>query len=225
MRLMKEEHPVAVINLLFFLDKLQPLTDNFKDLIRPMLKSYIAGKDFGYAKAGDEMTTALWVERGYVRLYRTSIDENGLFIDETIDFGIPQHILLAPECFFKGKKCTYHIAIAKGTVVIPFTRDFFDELKISVPEIKRLANMVLAMESLTHIEKSAMMRMDGAERYDCFIKLYGEAINQFFLQKHFASLLGISPVYLSKLRKKRNQRRSTLSIAFIAEFFYYYCEI
>jgi hypothetical protein len=224
MRLIEDENPVAVINLLVFLNKLYPSTDIFNDLLKPRLKCYIARKCFEFAKAGDEMTTALWIEQGYLRLYKKSVDKKGAFIDETVDFVAPQQILLAPECFFKNKKCSYHIDISKGAVVVLFTRSSYEELKADRPEIKSLAKVVLAAGIIDGNEKRDMMRLNAADRYDRFIELYGEAINRFCKQKDFASLLGISDVYLSRLRTKRNGTKSS-SIALIAQIFYYWCEI
>ncbi|MBB5436947.1 hypothetical protein HDC92_000611 [Pedobacter sp. AK017] len=208
MRRVKHQDAVATKHLLDFLGNLYPVTEIFNEKIKPMLSAYAAGKRFEFAKPGNVVKTALWIEWGYVRFYRKLVNEKGIKVEETIKFGIPQSIVLVPTCFFNDNKCTYYIDIAKYTVVIPFTRDHFDELKQHAPETEALANAILSLESPAEFERGAMMRLNGAPRYELFMDIYGEEINQFFKQKQIASFLSISPEYLSKLRAGRNKRRA-----------------
>lgn len=207
MRRLKEEDIYAAANLLKYLKDLFPISDTFIEEIKPMLEAFIAIRLVQFAEPGKELKIALWIDMGYVRLYKKFINKAGKEVQETIDFAGPQSILVISECFFNDEKCSYHIEIAKGTVVIPFTRELFDTLKLLAPETSELANSVLSSKNPAQMEKLSFVRLSGKDRYDLFMEIYGEEINQFFKQNQIASLLGISAGYLSKLRAKRNKKK------------------
>lgn len=202
-----KDSDVARNNLLAFLKNLFPVTVIFDETILPMLQAYEAKKRFKFAKPGEEIRIALWVARGYVRFYVKSTNKRRIAVEETIKIGIAGSIVLVKACFFNGKKCPCYIDIVKGSIVIPFTRDFYDQLKEKAPETEGLANSVLSQEIPDEFDRDAMMRMDGQARYDLFMDMYGEEINQYLTQKQIASFLGMTTTHMANLRAERNRRR------------------
>jgi hypothetical protein len=207
MRPLKEAGDYAAVNLVNHLKKQFPVTGTFDEGIKPMLHAYIAIRRVQFAVPGDLLKTALWIDSGYVRLHRKFTNTAGVEILETIDFGIRQSILVIPECFFNGKKCTCYIEIMKGTVVIPFTRELFDMLKLLAPETTELTISVLSSRNPIQMKKASFVRLDGVARYDLFMEMYGKEINDYFSQKEIASFLGMSTTHLSNLRAARNRRK------------------
>lgn len=126
----------------------------------------------------------------------------------------------------KGQEVTDCFAAAPGAPIVscfpldspsPICLEFLEKsVSISVPisiitsllysnlEILRLYNALLQESLQMHWEvKRALTQYNAEERYRWFLKNYPGVINR-INHKHIASFLGITPVSLSRIRRKIN---------------------
>jgi hypothetical protein len=199
-------HQLAVANLLNYLSNHLDLSSQFYITISPMLEARTLNKTQTFVRKGEICTTAFWIESGYCRCFINVKDNEGLPKEETIDFCRFNKIMVIPECFFNNLPCNYAMEIAQGAVIVPFSRDCFNVLKMSAPEAEALANKILSLEKPESLEKSGMFKMKPRARYDEFLRIFGPEIEQYFPVKHNASYLGMQPSYLSRLRSEKTKR-------------------
>jgi hypothetical protein len=193
---------VAVKNLVTYLGQHLTLSNTFYDTIAPMLGGNAIESIFCVVKAGRICTVAYWIDQGYSRSFQLVKDEEDLWKDVTIDFCGPKKIMLVSDGFFNNQVSKYHVEIVKGSVIVPFSRECFDVLKLTAPEAEALANNILALEKSESLEKIEMMKMKPRDRYHEFLRIFGNEIVHFFAVKHVASYLGMQPSYLSRLRSE-----------------------
>jgi hypothetical protein len=192
-------------NLLIYLkSKMQAeLTEAFNTNITPMLKGRTLNQLWTFSQPGDISGTAVWIDRGYGRVYKISPDMEGLPFEHTIDFFKPKRIMLDPAGFFNGIPGDCYMEIARDAAIVPFTSDNFKLLKLSAPEAATLANNILADDKADGYEKMLMLKMKPRARYKEFIRIFGVEIHQHFDAKDIASYLNMTPPFLSRLRGER----------------------
>jgi CRP-like cAMP-binding protein len=197
----------AVANLLSYLGSHLGLSPEFYSAIEPMLEGKILTSKLQVIKQGGVCRDAFWLNRGYIRCYNKTVDNYGMPIETTIDFCGAGRIFVIPECFFNDQPCSYDVEIANGSVIVPFTKDYFNALKLCAPEAEALANNILSLEKLEGLKKMEMIKMKPRPRYREFIRILGKDVELFFSVKHIASYLGMQPSYLSRLRSEIRKKR------------------
>nr|WP_199079132.1 Crp/Fnr family transcriptional regulator [Pedobacter sp. ASV19] len=200
----RENDHIAVSHLLDYLNDHLQLSSTFNVTIGPMLKVRTLFQKERIVEVGQLAETAFWVEKGYGRYFIKVKDREGLPMEVTIDFCKPRKILVISECFFNDQLCTYYVEMAKGSVIVPFSRSHFDMLKWSAPEAEALANRILSLEKLESLERMEMLKMKPRDRYQEFLRIFGVGVEQFVAIKDIASYLGMMPTYLSRLRGEAN---------------------
>lgn len=190
-------------NLLNYLQSHLDYKPEFEIAILPMLRVRILEKVERIVKQDEVCRTALWLHAGYGRWFAESEDKEGLPVDVTIDFFRHGKILVSGECFFNDSPSLFNVELAAGSVVIDFPRDFYDILKLSVPEAETLATKILAMDRPEGLEKMNMVKRNTRDRYQEFLRMFGPEIEQYFAVKQIASYLAMQPSYLSRIRAER----------------------
>lgn len=193
-------HKIADANLMEYLGKHMDLTKRRGTSMDPVVKARTLSKTERVVQKGTFCTTAFWMELGYGRCFTKRIDNKGLSDERTIDFFTFNKILLFDDCFFNGKPSDYDVEIAKNSVIVPFSKAFFELLNVNLKEIGMLVGDVLVHERARGLERVNIQRMKPRERYPEFLRVFGPEIEQFFAIKHIASFLGMQPSYLSRLR-------------------------
>lgn len=197
----------AVKNLIAYLSSYLHLSDEFYQTIEPMLDPANLKEALSIANSGEICTDAYWIEEGYSRSFTKRIDKNGKEQEVTVGFGKSKSIFTIPECFFNNDVCKYNVQIAKGSVVVPFSRVHFNMLKIKAPEAEELAIKIISRDKAEGLENALMLKMPPRMRYQEFLRIYGTEIEQFFALKHIASYLNMQPSYLSRLRNELIKNR------------------
>jgi len=149
---------------------------------------------------GSVCRTINYIVKGCVRMYST--DENG-----------KEHIVLfAPEnwwctdlfSFHTGTPSTHSIEALEDTVVAQLTHQNLEKLYIKVPKFERFFRVLFQNGFIMFQNRiNSELSLPADQKYKIFKKLY-PGLNQRVAQKHIASYLGITPVFLSMLRKKYN---------------------
>ncbi len=171
----------------FFVSLLQPKTIKRKEFL---------------LKAGEVCKTENFINKGCLRTY--TIDENGF-----------EHILMfAIEDWWTGDlysfptqtPSTYFIDALEDTEVLQLSKTNLEKLYGQVPKFERFYRIIFQNALIAQHERiSQNLSFSAEQRYLHFIKKYPE-VEQRISQKHVATFLGITPEFLSMLRKKLSKK-------------------
>lgn len=150
-------------------------------------------------KEGQKCDYEYFVNSGCLRSY--SLDENAM--EHTTLFAIEGWWTGNLKSFVRNTPSEFYIQALEDTRFIRIPKKNMDELYAKIPKLERyfrilLQNRLLATQDRInrHLTESAM------ERYIKLIRLYPN-LEQRVPSKHIASYLGITPTYLSRIKKRK----------------------
>jgi len=150
-------------------------------------------------QAGDICKYESFVEKGFLRSFYFDPDGN----DYTLHFAMEDWWISDSTSFIKSAPATRNIIALERCTVIQLDKISLGELYLKIPAFERfwrIMNENACMAQDQRILNS--ITMTGAERYEALLKKY-PGIEQRLPQKHIASYLGISPVFLSNIRRRK----------------------
>ncbi len=138
-----------------------------------------------------------FIIEGLVRLFY--VDANGA--EKTVLFGIENWWITNLESFIKEIPSEKIIQALENTFVLSITKEELEKLYLLVPKLERAfrkitENMLISIQRKDEV----YMKKSSKKRYENLIKQIPNFINR-VPQYMIASYLGISPEYLSELRK------------------------
>lgn len=152
-------------------------------------------------RGGEVCRSENFIVKGCVKVY--SLDENGF--EHILMFGIEGWWVGDMLSFLTGRESRYHIEALEETELLQITKPDLDRLYETVPKMERFFRILLQNAFIAHMERiDQSLSLDAAGRYARFISKY-PAFGQRIPQKQIAAYLGITPVFLSMLRKKLQQ--------------------
>jgi len=184
--------------LIAHISRFSNLTDKEIQEIRNCFHEKVIQKKEFILKAGVVSTYECFIADGCLRAF--VIDEKGT--EHNIRFGIENSWIGDLDSFFKQTSATYYIQALETSSL----------LLIDVSKLNRLMDTIQGFEHYFRIMfqygvMSLQLRMvqelslTAEQRYTHFIKKYPHLLQR-IPQKHIASYLGITPEFLSMLRKK-----------------------
>ncbi len=134
-----------------------------------------------------------------------------------VDKALNEHtIMFAIEGFWTGELYSFHkqvpstfaIVAIEDTRVFRVSKSKLEQLYLEIPKFERyfrilLQNRLIALES-----QATNTTLGAAGAYQHFLKTF-KNIEQRVPLKHIASYLGITPTYLSRLRKKQYLKKKS----------------
>ena len=153
-------------------------------------------------KAGHQCNVINYVQQGALRAFH--IDQD---IDENIVmFAINDWWITDMYSFVTGKPAIMNIDALEDTIVFQLHRDDLENLYNSVPKFEKFFRIVMQnayiREQLRVIEN---LSMKAEDRYNNFLTKYPQFAQRLPL-KQIASYLGITPEFLSVLRKRATKK-------------------
>jgi len=153
-------------------------------------------------KEGLQCNVINYVQQGALRAFHVDQD-----IDENIVmFAINDWWITDMYSFVTGKPAIMNIDALEDTVVFQLHRDDLGHLYSSVPKFERFFRIVMQnayiREQLRVIEN---LSMKAEDRYNNFLNKYPQFAQRLPL-KQIASYLGITPEFLSVLRKRATKK-------------------
>lgn len=104
--------------------------------------------------------------------------------------------------FASGNPAMQNISAIEDTVIFQLQKNDFDELLIKIPSFERFFRILMqnayVREQVRVIQN---LSMPAEERYLNFLKKYPELVRR-VTQKQIASYIGVSPEFLSAMRKR-----------------------
>jgi CRP-like cAMP-binding protein len=138
-----------------------------------------------------------YVFTGFLRAFHT--DNNG--IDHTLSFAMEDWWISDFASFFQRAPSSKSIVTLTRSILVQISKDDLEKLYEEIPVFERFWR-ILHQEFCVAQDQRILnsISMNGSERYEALIKKY-PTIEQRLPQKHIASFLGITPVFLSQIRK------------------------
>jgi len=178
------------------LDKTE--TDFFISLLQ--LKK-LKRKEF-LLKQGDICKTENFIVKGCLRTY--TIDDNGF--EHIVMFGIEDWWVGDLYSFLTQNPTTYFIDALEDTEILQISKANLDRLFERVPKFERFFRLILQNAFIAQQQRiNQNLSFTAEQRYLDFITKHPN-LEQRLSQKQVAAYLGITPVFLSMLRKKLSQK-------------------
>lgn len=190
---MKTELLLQNIKAHISLDKEE--TEFFLRLIKP---NTIKRKDF-LLKQGEICRYESFITKGCLRVY--TLDNNG--VEHVVMFGVENWWVSDLRSFLMQTPAQYMIDALEDTEVLQISKPDIDRLYERVPKFERFFRIILQNAFVAHQQRIEQNLSSSAEeRYRFFTEKYPH-MDQRIPQKLIASYLGITPVFLSILRRKQ----------------------
>ena len=153
-------------------------------------------------KAGQACKNISYVHSGAVRA--CYVDATGK--ESTIMFAVADWWITDMYCFLNDKPAMMDIEAIEDSWVFQLSRENLDKLFVNVPKFERFFRILMqnayTREQLRIIENLSLPALD---RYNNFLLKYPHIAQQ-VTQKQIASYLGITPEFLSAIRKNQSKK-------------------
>ncbi|KAA0989121.1 Crp/Fnr family transcriptional regulator [Dyadobacter aurulentus] len=174
-----------------------PLTAEEQEYVRSLVKiRHLLSRQY-LVQQGEVCRFESFVTKGFLRSFY--VDSKGN--DFTLHFAMEDWWISDSASFLREVPATRNIVAVEPTTVLQLDKAAIETLYRQVPVFERFWRIMNENACLAQDERilNAIM-LSGAERYEALLYKY-PGIEQRLPQKHIASYLGITPVFLSKIRK------------------------
>lgn len=149
-------------------------------------------------KAGDICRAESFIVKGCLRAYM--IDDNGF--EHIIMFGVEDWWIGDLYSFLTQSPSHYFIEALEDTEVLQISKANLDKLYEAVPKFERFFRLIFQNAFVAQQQRiNQNLSFTAEQRYIEFITKYPQ-LEQRLSQKHIAAYLGMTPVFLSMLRRK-----------------------
>ncbi len=153
-------------------------------------------------KQGDICKTENFIIKGCLRTY--TIDENGF--EHVVMFGIEDWWVGDLFSFLTQSPSTYYIDAIEESEILQIKKSDLDKLYERVPKFERFFRLILQNAFIAQQQRiNQNLSFTAEQRYLDFITKHPN-LEQRLSQKQVSAYLGITPVFLSMLRKKLSQK-------------------
>jgi CRP-like cAMP-binding protein len=147
---------------------------------------------------GEICKTENFIAKGCLRAY--TLDKEG--VEHVVMFGVEDWWVGDLYSFLTQTPSTYFIQALETTEVLQINKAQLDELYERVPKFERFFRILLQNAFIAQQNRiNQNLSFTAEQRYLDFITKYPH-LEQRIPQKHVAAYLGMTPVFLSMLRKK-----------------------
>lgn len=153
-------------------------------------------------RAGEICRVESFVVRGCFRTF--TIDENGY--DRTLVFSVEDWWTGDMLSFLTAKPSMYSIEALEDAEILQISKERLEKLYLEVPKLERYFRLLVQNAYISQLERiNTGLSQTAEQRYLLFLENY-PGFAQRIPQKYIASFLGITPEFLSMLRRKLSRR-------------------
>ena len=154
-------------------------------------------------REGEPCQMINWVQSGALRAFY--VDHEGR--DSTIMFAIRDWWVTDMHAFANRRTAMQHIVAIEDSQVFQLSRDHFEKLLGKVPTFERYFRIIFQNAYIREqLRVLQSLSITAEERYLQFLEKYPQLIPH-ITQKQIASYLGVSPEFLSVVRKKMAKKK------------------
>lgn len=147
---------------------------------------------------GDVCQYESYVCKGFLRSFY--VDEKGN--DHTLHFAMEDWWISDSTSFHLQVPATRNIVALEASVLLQIEKNDLEQLYKDIPIFERFWRILEQKGGIAQDQRILnAISMTGAERYEALITKY-PTLEQRMPQRHIASYLGITPVFLSQIRKQ-----------------------
>lgn len=170
--------------------------------LQPLLRRRVLEKGDYFVRAGERTRTIGFTQRGLLRHYYLSPDGR----DYTRAFHQEGQFVASMTAFLSGEPSYYFIQALEKTFLLTLECDDWAVLQDSHP-VWAVINKKILESAVLHGEKreQSLILDDAETRYRSFLQEF-PGIEMRVKQHDIASYLGITPVFLSKIRGRPAQK-------------------
>ena len=151
---------------------------------------------------GDVCQYESFVVEGCLRMFHT--DEKGT--EHTLHFAVEGWWITDLESFLGKTPSLYHIEAIENSILLQIDSSSLEHLYQKIPSLERYFRILHQNSFIAQSQRILQnISRSGNEKYTSFLEMYPQW-HQRIPQKHIASYLGITPVFLSQLRKERAKK-------------------
>ena len=156
---------------------------------------------------GDICKYYTFVNKGCLRLY--NVDENG--VEHILQFAAEDWWIADIGSFYSETHTSLYIDALEPTEIFQIEKPDLIEAFIKYPSFDRVFR-VLIENAFVALQKRVLQNIGSTaeERYLTFVESYPQLVNR-IPQTQIASYIGITPEFLSKIRKNLSQKSSAKS--------------
>lgn len=175
------------------------LTEEDTSFFTSLITCKVLAKKTLLLQANEDCRYLSYVHSGALRSYY--IDKDGK--ESTIMFAIADWWITDMYCYLNKKPAMMHIETIEQSTVFQISRVNFDHLLETVPKFEKFFR-ILMQNAYTREQLRVMenLSLTAEERYHSFLTRYPQIVKQ-VTQKQIASYLGITPEFLSTLKKPK----------------------
>ncbi len=184
-------------------------TEEEREVLQHVIERRFKRGDFINAE-GEVNRFTNFIVAGSARVY--FIDSEGY--EHVVQLGISQWWVGDFPSFIMQTPATMYTEALEKTTTLSLSYDDLQTLYEKVPKMERFFRMLIQKAYASfHRRTLQALSMDAEQRYLAFADAYSE-MNQQISAKHIASYLGISPEFLSTIKKriviKQREQRKTI---------------
>lgn len=174
------------------------LNQKEKDTYISLLEEKIIKKNEFLLSKGEIAKYEYFISKGCLKVY--TLNDNG---SEHISmFGIESWWTGDMSNFLTQQPANYFIQALEDSVVLQISKDNFDSMFNLIPKFERFYRILYQRSLITYIQRANQgISLSAEERYLNFVEKYPTLLNR-ISQKNIAAYLGVTPEFLSLLRKK-----------------------
>ncbi|RKR15378.1 CRP-like cAMP-binding protein [Maribacter vaceletii] len=174
------------------------LNQEEQDLFISLLKEKKLKKKEFLLKPGEIAKYDYFTTKGCLKIYK--IDDKG---SEHISmFAVKDWWSGDIASFITQQPGNYFVQALEESEVLQISKENFDLLFEKIPKFERFYRILYQRSLVSYIQQSDQnISLNAEDRYRNFIKKYPSLINK-ISQKNIAAYLGVTPEFLSVLRKK-----------------------
>lgn len=155
-------------------------------------------------KAGAPCVAISYVNSGALRAFYTGEDDK----EATIMFAIADWWITDMHSFVNQTPAMVSIEAIEDCSLVQLSKSNLDKLFVEIPKFERLFRIMMQNAYIREqVRVLQNLSQSAEERYENFIRKYPQIFNR-VTQKQIASYLGITPEFLSALRKNRAVKKS-----------------
>lgn len=174
------------------------LTDEEKEYLKSLLYEIEVSPKRTLLRQGQNCRQLFFVSKGSIRAY--NLDKDGK--ESTIMFGIDDWWITDMYAFTRQKPALLSLEALEDTRVVVLEFEVFDKALKHIPKLERFFRILFqnayVREQLRVLDS---ISLTTEERYRKFLDKYPQIVEK-VTQKQIASYLGVTPEFLSSVKKK-----------------------
>src|SRR3954453_10778961 len=168
-----------------------------------LLKTNEVQKKHLLLREGQLCRTINFVQSGALRAFYHDKDMK----ESTIMFAIKDWWITDMYSFITGQPAMQNIIAIEDSCILQLKKTDLDKLYIEIPKFEKFFRILMQNSYIREqVRVLQNLSLSAEERYDIFIAKY-PLLMQHVSQKQIASYLGITPEFLSALRKNKTKKR------------------